>query len=205
MNELLSPANLITITGAVLTVVGIASYLTGAANLSVPTLFYGFPIFLGGLALKTTELKPAHQILPTPEVTKEKEKGAPELAKVVKDVTRWRYGQHAHLESSLIALKLWDQDNPPKLIEIEELKTNEGYGIRLRFKIQGVPFIRWQEKQERLGRFFAKGMKAELFSPQEGQLDLMIVPKKNKLVSKCCKKLLKLSQEKLLLQIGQHY
>ena len=183
MKELLSPANLITITGAVLTVVGIAAYLTGAANLSVPTLFYGFPIFLGGLALKTTELKPVRRIIPKDEITKIKEEGAPELAKVVKDVTRWRYGQHAHLESSLIALKLWDQDKPPQLIEIEELKTEEGYGIRLRFNIMGVPLIRWQEKQERLGRFFAKDMQAELLSPNENELDLMIVPKQSNVQS----------------------
>ena len=179
MKELFSPANLITVTGAVLTVVGIAAYLTGAANLSVPTLFYGFPIFLGGLALKTTELKPAKKIPPKYEIEEIKQKGAPELAKVVKDVTRWRYGQNAHLESSLIALKLWDQDNPPQIIEIEELKTNEGYGIRLRFKIEGVPIFRWQDKQERLGRFFAKDMKAELISPNESELDLMIVPKQS--------------------------
>ena len=181
MKELISPANLITVTGAVLTVIGIAAYLTGAANLSVPTLFYGFPIFLGGLALKTTELKPAKRIDPKSELTKTREDGAPELAKVVKDVTRWRYGQHAHLESSLIALKLWDQDKPPQLLEIEELKTNEGYGIRLRFKNEGVSLLRWQEKQERLGRFFAKGMQAKLLSPNEGEIDLMIVPKQKEL------------------------
>ncbi len=179
MKELLSPANLITVTGAVLTVVGIAAYLTGAANLSVPTLFYGFPIFLGGLALKTTELKPAKRVISKSDLIKVKEEGAPELAKVVNDVTRWRYGQNAHLESSLIALKLWDQENPPQLIEIEELKTDEGYGIRLRFKTEGVALSRWEDKQERLGRFFAKGMQAELRSSQEGELDLMIVPKQN--------------------------
>ncbi len=179
MKELLSPANLITVTGAVLTVVGITAYLTGAANLSVPTLFYGFPIFLGGLALKTTELKPTKRISPKSELTKAKEKGAPELIKVVKDVTRWRYGQNVHLESSLIALELWDQEKPPQLIEIEELETVEGYGIRLRFKIEGVILSRWQEKQDRLGRFFAKGMRAEILSPNKDELDLLIVPKEN--------------------------
>ncbi|WP_320667292.1 DUF2854 domain-containing protein [Prochlorococcus sp. MIT 1307] len=179
MKELISPANLITVSGAVLTVVGLTAYLSGAANLSVPTLFYGFPIFLGGLALKTTELRPTKKISPKSQLSKVERKESPELAKVVKDVTRWRYGQHAHLESSLIALKLWDQENPPQLLEIEELETTKGLGIRLRFNIAGVPFDRWQEKQERLGRFFAKDMQAELISPQEGQIDLMIVPKQS--------------------------
>ena len=177
MKELLSPANFITVTGAALTVVGITAYLTGAANLSVPTLFYGFPIFLGGLALKTTELKPAKRIVPENSIAKSKEAGAPELAKVVKDVTRWRYGQHAHLESSLIALKLWDQANPPQVLEIEELETDLGYGIRLRFKTAGVALKRWEEQQERLGRFFAQGMQAEIITPSKGVLDLKIIPK----------------------------
>jgi len=177
MKELLSPANLITVAGAVLTVVGLTAYLTGAANLSVPTLFYGFPIFLGGLALKTTELRPTKQIVPTSSLTKTREAGPPELAKVVKDVTRWRYGQNVHLESSLQALNLWDQDNPPQLLEIEELEAIGGYGLRMRFEMAGVAFERWQGQQERLGRFFAKGLQAHLLSPQEGVLDLMIVPK----------------------------
>jgi len=183
MKELISPANLITVSGAALTIVGLSAYLTGAANLSVPTLFYGFPIFLGGLALKTTELRPTKRVGPNSELTKNKKENFSELTKVVKDVTRWRYGQHAHLESSLIALKLWNQENPPQLLEIEELETVQGYGIRLRFNIAGVPLTRWQEQQERFGRFFAKGMQAELLSTTEGQLDLMIVPKQNEFES----------------------
>ncbi len=183
MKELISPANLITVTGAVLTVIGIAAYLTGAANLSVPTLFYGFPIFLGGLALKTTELKPVKKIASESDLTKTKESGAPELAKVVKDVTRWRYGQHAHLESSLIALKLWDQEKPPQLIEIEELEKDGQYGIRLRFKKEGVSLNRWEEKKDRLGRFFAKGMQAEILASQKDHIDLIILPKQSEIES----------------------
>ena len=177
MKELISPANLISITGAVLTVIGCIAYVTGAANLSVPTLFYGFPIFLGGLALKTTELKPATRVVPESEFTKAREKGAPELGKLVKDVTRWRYGQHAHLESSLKALKLWNQANPPKLLEIKQLETAEGYGVRLRFLTAGVAIHRWEEKEERLGRFFANGMQAKVNSEKKGEVDLVITPK----------------------------
>ena len=45
-----------------------------------------------------------------------------ELTELVKDVTRWRYGIKAHLESSLESLNLWAEDNPPQLKEIEEIK-----------------------------------------------------------------------------------
>ena len=180
MKDLFSPANLVTVTGAVLTVIGGLAYLTGAANLSVPTLFYGFPIFLGGLALKDSQLEPAKKISPDSDLTKIRDQGPPELGKLVKDVTRWRYGQNAHLESSLKVLKLWDDANPPQLLEIEEMETAGGYGLRLRFELAGVEISRWQEKKERLGRFFAKGLEAELLTPSTGEIDLMILPKKNK-------------------------
>ena len=181
MKDLFSPANLISVTGAVLTVVGGMAYLTGAANLSVPTLFYGFPIFLAGLALKSSELPPAKRTVPESVLAKVREEGPPELAKLVNDVTRWRYGQNVHLESSLKALKLWDDKNPPQLLEIEELETSAGYGVRLRFVLAGVSLDRWQDKKERLGRFFAKGLQAELVSPNSEELDLMIVPKQSQI------------------------
>jgi hypothetical protein len=61
MNELISPGSLITIAGGVLTVVGALAYGAGNANLSLPTIFYGIPILLGGLALKSSELPPARR------------------------------------------------------------------------------------------------------------------------------------------------
>ena len=123
MKDLFSPGSLVTVAGGVLTVVGAIAYATGSANLSLPTIFYGIPIFLGGLALKSSELPPARRVTPQALLKAEREDAAPELGKLLGDVTRWRYGQKAHLETSLEALKLWDEDNPPQLEEIEELFT----------------------------------------------------------------------------------
>lgn len=176
MNDLFSPGSLITISGAVLTVIGGIAYLTGAANLSVPTLFYGFPIFIGGLALKTSELPPAKRVVPGKQFDQVSSEAPEELKKLVKDVTRWRYGQKAHLDSSLKALKLWDDENPPQLLEIEELTIGSDYGVRMRFELAGVPIERWQEKQARLGRFFAKGLNAEIKSPSPEEIDLILLP-----------------------------
>ena len=176
MKELLAPGSLVTIAGGVLTVVGAIAYATGSANLSLPTIFYGIPIFLGGLALKSSELPPARRVTPAAQLKTEREQAAPELAKLLGDVTRWRYGQKAHLESSLEALKLWDEDNPPQLEEIEELNSEQGYGLRLRFQPNAVPLERWQDKRERLGRFFAKGLRAELKVLDDVRFDLMLLP-----------------------------
>ena len=176
MKDLFSPGSLVTVAGGVLTVIGAVAYSTGSANLSLPTIFYGIPIFLGGLALKSSELPPARRVIPAATLKTERERAQPELGKLLGDVTRWRYGQKAHLESSLEALKLWDEDNPPQLEEIEELTSADGYGLRLRFQLNAVPLERWQEKRERLGRFFAKGLRAELKALDGDRFDLMLLP-----------------------------
>lgn len=176
MKDLFSPGNLITVTGGVLTVIGVLAYLQDNANLSLPTFFYGIVILLGGLALKSSELPPAKHLVPDSDLNQIRATGKPELVKLVKDVTRWRYGQKAHLESSLEVLKLWDEKNPPFLLEIEELEAPAGYGLRLRFQLGEVPLERWQEKQDRLSRFFAKDMLAELDLASPGVLDLTLLP-----------------------------
>ena len=178
MNKLLSPANLITIGGASLSLIGLIAYFSDATNLSVPTFFYGVPIFLIGISLKTTEVPPAQRVVSASKFKSERDEGPEELDKLIKDVTRWRYGQSCQLEASLRVLKLWDIDNPPQLIEVEELVKDGDYGIRMRFKIAGVPLERWHKQKERLGRFFAKGLSAELFCPSPSELDLTLLPKK---------------------------
>ena len=177
MNALLSPGSIITITGASLSVIGLLAYFTNATNLSVPTFFYGVPILLIGLSLKTVELPPARKIINKSSIESIQEN--PELKKVVKDVTGWKYGPAAHLESSLKVLRLWDIDNPPKLQEVEEFLSDSGYGIRLRFELAGVSLEKWQDKEARLSRFFAQGLKAEITSPSSGVLDLILTPKTN--------------------------
>ncbi len=178
MNKLLSPGNLITIGGASLSLIGLTAYFSDATNLSVPTFFYGVPIFLIGISLKTTEVPPAIRVVEASKYASERAKGPKELDKLLKDVTRWRYGQSCQLESSLRVLKLWDIDNPPQLLEIEEFVKDGDYGIRMRFEMGGVPLERWNDRKERLGRFFAKGLNAELFCPTPGEIDLTLLPHK---------------------------
>jgi hypothetical protein len=177
MQALLSPGSLVTIAGAVLTVIGSIAYATDSPNLSLAGVFYGVPVLLGGLALKSSELPPAVRITPATALKDLRQQQASEpLRKLLADVTRWRYGQKAHLESSLEALKLWDADDPPQLLSVEELDQHGGYGLRLVFACQGVPFGRWQERQDRLGRFFGPGLLAELDQPAAGQVRLTLLP-----------------------------
>jgi hypothetical protein len=73
-------------------------------------------------------------------------------------------------------LKLWDEDNPPQLLSVEELDCAGRYGLALRFLTAGVPLQRWQAQQERLGRFFAPGLRAELEPQAGGELVLRLLP-----------------------------
>ena len=176
MQALLSPGSLVTIAGAVLTVIGSIAYLGDNANLSLPTIFYGIPILLGGLALKSSELPPP-QRLTAPSLLRDLrlESRNASLAKLLGDLCRWRYGQKAHLESSLEALGLWDEDAPPQLVSVEEFERQGAYGLRLLFDTAGVDPQRWQDRRERLGRFFGPGLQASLSQPSSAQVLLELL------------------------------
>lgn len=177
MQALFSPGSLVTLAGALLTVIGSLAYVTANPNLSLPTIFYGVPIFIGGLALKSSELPPAKRLTPPSQFKALREQEASEpLRKLLADVVRWRYGQKAHLESSLEVLKLWDDDAPPQLVSIEELDCQGHYGLRLNFRCEGVPYERWLSQQERLGRFFGPQLVAELESSGQGAFNLRLLP-----------------------------
>jgi hypothetical protein len=176
MQAITSPGSLLTILGAVLTVVGTIAYATDSPNISLAGVFYGIPLLLGGLALKSSELEPAARPVSPETYRSLREQPASEpLSTLLKDVTRWRYGQKAHLESSLQALKLWDDENPPALVSVEELERGGGYGLLLRFRSPGVPFERWEASQARLGRFFGPGLSAELVERGSAELDLILL------------------------------
>jgi len=174
MKKYLSPANLIVAVGGVLAFIGMTAYFTDSVNLSVPTFFYGVPIFLIGLGLKTSEIPPVI-LFDKVNFNNNKFNRPKELTDLVKDVTRWRYGIKAHLESSLEALNLWDEDNPPQLKEIEEIIKENKNGLRMHFEINSVPVEKWIEKQDRLNRFFVKGLESEfIINDNNEEFDLIL-------------------------------
>jgi hypothetical protein len=82
-----------------------------------------------------------------------------------------------HLESSLEALKLWDEQDPPTLLSVEELSFPEGYGLSLTFAEGGVSFARWEASLDRLGRFFGPDLQAALVQQPQHQLTLTLQPR----------------------------
>ena len=181
MNVLFSPGSIITFIGSLLAVVGLLAYFTDATNLSVPTFFYGVPIFLIGLSLKTVELPPTKVLKSVVDPEELKRIRPEEFDKLIKDISRWRYGQSSHLEPSLKVLRLWNIDQPPKLIEIEENKNDLGYLIRMKFTLGKTTLDMWEKQEERLGRFFTKGYTAEInpISPESIEVIISKVESEN--------------------------
>ena len=66
--------------------VGMTAYFTDSVNLSVPTFFYGVPIFLIGLGLKTSEIPPV-ELLDKANFAANKFNRPKELTALVKDLS----------------------------------------------------------------------------------------------------------------------
>ena len=163
--------------GGILTLVGFTAYATGNASLSL-TIFYGIPILLGGLALKASELKPVPYVEPTtPEVTALREQQATATQnQLLQDVTRYRYGQEAHLDETLERIGLSPSDaDRPELIGIQEIETEGAYTLIMQFDSPFISLEKWQEKQEKIEKFFGPNIKADITNPAENYINLALI------------------------------
>jgi len=105
-----SLGNLVIASGILVTLLSFAEYLneSGGEGLNISGLgfVYGIPIFLAGAALKYAEIEPV-PCFSTPEGEKIFESKATETIKKIKqDVTRHRYGDEAHLDTTVKKLGL---------------------------------------------------------------------------------------------------
>jgi hypothetical protein len=164
--------------GGVLTLVGFYAYATGNATLNLGGFFYGIPILLGGLALKAAELKPVPFSQPTsPEILRLREKQAtPTQNQLRKDVNRYRYGQEAHLDEVLAKLGLSPTDDErPVLEKIRETQTDGFYTLILEFYSPFISLEQWQEKREKIERFFGPEIRATIELPKEKKIEVSLI------------------------------
>jgi Protein of unknown function (DUF2854) len=173
-----SLANLGLVLGSVLTVMGFVAYFADFATLNLAGFFYGIPLLLGGLALKTSELKPVPFSSPTtPAVLALREQQATATQNQIRnDITRYRFGQDAHLDSSLSALGLSPSDQERPLVDgIREIEIEGAYALVLEFKSPLISFDVWQKKREKIESFFGPGIKVELTQPDVGRVDVALI------------------------------
>ncbi|MEL6490594.1 MAG: DUF2854 domain-containing protein [Cyanobacteria bacterium J06621_3] len=152
------------VVGAILTALGFVAYAQENATLNLVGFFYGVPILLGGLALRAAELEPVPYTQPTSDaVIALRDQATQTQTQVRKDVTRYRYGQEAHLDETLERLGLSPNDTQrPVLSGLHEEQRDGAYTLVLEFDSPYVSFEKWQEKQPKIEAFFGPGITAEV-------------------------------------------
>jgi len=129
---------------------------------------YAVPILLLGAALFYAELQPveAEYVDGTTEEFWESKK-TDTLAKVLNDVTRHRYGDDAHLDSSLKALGLTAKGGRYPQLQKIMLKKNDDEELEftMLFKSKDVPYTVWSDPSKLISfdRFFGPGIWSEVY------------------------------------------
>ncbi|HBL09852.1 MAG TPA: hypothetical protein DD379_00090 [Cyanobacteria bacterium UBA11162] len=164
--------------GGMLALTGFVAYATDNATLNLVGFFYGIPLLLGGLALKAAELKPIPLSKPTPEgVLNVRDRTAtPTQNQIRNDVMRYRYGQRAHLDEALKRLGLAPTDEErPILTGLRENEIDGTYQLVLEFDSPLIEFETWQQKREKMEKFFGPGIRVELTQPEDQRIDLALI------------------------------
>ncbi|MBE9066708.1 DUF2854 domain-containing protein [Leptolyngbya cf. ectocarpi LEGE 11479] len=151
--------------GSILTLVGFVAYFRDMATLNLAGFFYGIPILLGGAALRAAELEPVpYSQEPGDTVVALRDKTATQTQNQVrKDVTRYRYGQDAHLDIALERLGLSPNDKQrPVLSSLQEEIRDGAYALVLEFDSPYMPLETWEEKHDKIEKFFGPNVRAEI-------------------------------------------
>jgi hypothetical protein len=164
--------------GSILTIIGIAAYASNNATLNLVGFFYGIPLVLGGLALKANELKPVPLSQPTPPsvLALRKQQATQTQNKIRKDVTRYCYGQDAHLDRALSYLGLSSSDEElPLITGLRETEINGAYALILEFDSPQTPIDVWQQKQEKMTSYFGPGVEVHVTPKSENRIELTLI------------------------------
>lgn len=164
--------------GGALTVIGFVAYFSNNATLNLAGFFYGIPLLLGGLALKASELKPVPFTQPTPpEIVELRDQQATTTQNQIRqDVTRYRYGQSAHLDTSLSHLGLSPtNEERPELNGLRETKIDGAYALVLEFYSPLISLETWKQKQAKIETFFGPGVRVELSQSADQQIEVALI------------------------------
>jgi Protein of unknown function (DUF2854) len=184
----LIPLSLVMINvGGLLTLIGFFAYAIDDPTFNLVGFFYGVPVLLGGLALKSAELEPVPftKLTSASEIKLRDREATPTLNQIRKDVTRYRYGQEAHLDLALEKLGMSPSDDDrPVLTGIQESEIDGAYALTLEFYSPFIKIDTWQEKREKITKFFGPGVKAEIELDEETEeISLVLIVDKAAVVT----------------------
>lgn len=165
-----SLGNVIVGAGVLITILSFADYLSTAGGdgmtMSGLGFVYGIPIFLAGAALKYAEIDPV-PCYTAPGAEPVFEAKATEIIKKIKqDVTRHRYGDEAHLDTTVKKLGLVVPGKAyPQLMELREEVTADGeLAFTMVWQSFETPYKMWanEKRRKRYETFFGPGVGAEV-------------------------------------------
>jgi len=164
-----SLGNLVILSGVLITVFSFAEYLSdsGSEGLNVSGLgfVYGIPVFLAGAALKYAEINPV-PCKSTPAAERIFESKATEIiAKIKQDVTRHRYGDEAHLDTTVKKLGLVVPGKDyPQLKELREEVVDGELSFTMIWQSLDTPYKMWADERrvKKYETFFGPGVTADV-------------------------------------------
>mmetsp|Transcript_2398 Transcript_2398/g.7040 ORF Transcript_2398/g.7040 Transcript_2398/m.7040 type:complete len:282 (-) Transcript_2398:29-874(-) len=164
-----SLGNLVIAAGVLITVLSFVEYLSdsGSEGLNVSGLgfVYGIPVFLAGAALKYAEIDPV-PVFSTPAGEAIFEKKATEtIQKIKQDVTRHRYGDEAHLDTTVKKLGLVVPGKAyPQLQELRQEEVNGELAFTMVWQSLDTPYKMWADERrvKKYETFFGPGVTAEV-------------------------------------------
>lgn len=166
-----SLGNLVIIAGILITILSFVEYLGGDSggeglNISGLGFVYGIPVFLAGAALKYAEIEPV-PCFSTPQGEKAFGAKATEtISKIKQDVTRHRYGDEAHLDTTVkrLGLVVAGKDYP-QLQELREEATEDGELVfTMVWQSVDTPYKMWADERrvKKYETFFGPGVNADV-------------------------------------------
>jgi hypothetical protein len=164
-----SLGNLVIIAGLVITAASFVEYLSESnsesLNVSGLGFVYGIPIFLAGAALKYAEIEPV-PVFSTPEGERAFEAKATEtIRKIKQDVTRHRYGDEAHLDTTVKKLGLVVPGKDyPQLQELRQEAVDGELAFTMVWKSIETPYKMWADERriKKYETFFGPSINAEV-------------------------------------------
>lgn len=150
-----SLGNFIVFAGVLVTVLSFAEYLgtAGGDGLNVSGLgfVYGIPITLGGAALKYAEIEPVPCISGPGSDAIFDDKATEIIAKIKQDVTRHRYGDEAHLDTTVRKLGLVVPGKAyPQLTELrQDVAENGELAFTMVWQSLDTPYKMWADEKRR--------------------------------------------------------
>lgn len=166
-----SLGNVVIAAGVVVTLASFAEYLStnsGGDSLNISGLgfVYGIPIFLAGAALKYAEIEPVPVYTTAAGERAFQAKATETIKKIKQDVTRHRYGDEAHLDTTVKKLGLVVPGKDyPQLQELRQEETENGeLAFTMVWQSIDTPYKMWADERriKKYETFFGPRVSAEV-------------------------------------------